>query len=293
MTYVCFDIGGTFIKYGAFDRYGTVIEKGKVKTEQATKSAFFSSLARIIAQFEKNFSIEGIGISFPGFVDPVSGEAILAGALTSLHGTNVKRELLAVLDYSYPIYIENDANCAALAEKFNGAAQNNQNFVLITLGTGVGGAIYVNNEILHGQSFRAGELGMMITDFGNSGYKTLHDLASTRALVARYQEIHSIENVTGEMIFADNHEKTLDMIQDWADQVAIGIFNVVVSLNPEKVLIGGGISQNSRLMPYIECGLGKIPYWQDFKVPVTTCFHHNDAGLIGALYLITRTEENS
>ncbi|EOL42648.1 hypothetical protein RV11_GL002970 [Enterococcus phoeniculicola] len=288
--FLCFDIGGTFVKYGLFDQEGKKHKKGKFKTLLRSKDEFIDSLVEQIEKTDTQNQLQGIGLSFPGFVNPETGEAILAGALTPLHGENIYHLLNEKLTKHYPMSIENDANCAALAECFGGQAQGSSDFALITLGTGIGGAIVVDHQILHGHSYRTGELGMMVTDFHESGYKTLHELASTQALVNLYRKQEGISDsieVLGETIVSRLHEpKVKKLVQEWAQFVAITIFNTVVMLNPEKILIGGGISQSQEIIKIIIQELTKNSHWVDFQVPVEPCHFFNDSGLIGAYYLI-------
>ncbi|MHC5248656.1 ROK family protein [Enterococcus sp. LJL90] len=290
MNYLCFDVGGTFVKYAVLTDEGQFLTKGKMPTNHEEK-IFFTSLADCYFTAKNNFQIEGIGLSFPGFINPESGEALLAGALANLHGANIIELLAKEINHEVPIKIENDANCAALAELAKGNAQDVADFLLITLGTGIGGAIVENREIIHGAGFRAGEFGMMITNFSDSGYQTLHDFASTRALVDQYRQFYQIsaeQEISGEEIFADERLTTKEILRNWSRYVAIAIFNTVTTLNPQKVLLGGGVSQNPQLVPLVEAALQENPHWPDFSVVVEKCFYSNDAGLLGALYLISK-----
>jgi beta-glucoside kinase len=289
MAVISFDVGGTFVKYGLIER-SNIVQKGKFKTDRHDKESFLSSLTAKIVDLSLLASIKGIGISFPGFIDSVNGVPILAGAITSINGVDIVNELKKRLTIDCPIYIENDANCAALAEKYNGAAIDINDFILLTLGTGVGGAIYYQNQTIKGHSYRAGELGMMLTDYGRFPNKTLHELASTSALISLYKGKYGLPpeaEIAGEEIFslATDH-KVKEIIREWCKYVAVAIFNSVVIFNPEKVLIGGGISQNPALYSYIKEALNTIPYWQDFMVPVQICKHYNDSGLWGAYILV-------
>lgn len=287
---LCFDVGGTYIKYGVFDRKGQWLERGKFPTPNETMDDFFAALVTKITEVEEKIIVTGIGLSFPGFIDPTSGVAIMAGALTPLHGCNILQELQQRLPTHYPIWIENDANCAALAELAFGNAKEVQDFVLLTLGTGIGGALIQDRKIIHGAGFRAGEFGMMITDFQTSSFKTLHDLASTRGLIDAYRrekQIPAEQPILGEKIMEEWQEpETQRIITHWADYVALAVYNLAVTMNPEKILIGGGISTEPRLLPLIQEALNKNPHWPDFSVPIETCLYQNDSGLLGARYLI-------
>lgn len=294
MNSICFDIGGTFVKYGVFNEQADLIETGKFETEKQDAAIFFQSLVKKINDLESRHKASNIGLSFPGFINYKTGEAILAGALTYLHGVNIKEELQKYLgDNKKDIVIDNDANCAALAEKHSGNAQESGDFFLLTIGTGIGGAIMVNDQLVRGYNYRAGEFGMMITDYTTKQYTTAHDLASMRALVNRYKEIYQISQstISGEVLFDDQRQETKELIKSWGKYLSLLIFNTTVTLNPQKVLIGGGVSQNKSLLPLINSCLEEIPSWKDFKVPLEICFYQNNAGLYGAYYLLKNKEE--
>lgn len=291
---VCFDVGGTFIKFGIFNQNGEWQEKGKFPTTIESVDSFYFGMVDLIHRVEHTYSIQAIGLSFPGFVNPTNGYTELAGAITPLHGHNVINEFQNRLDKAYPIYIENDANCAALAEMLNGHAQNNKSFILITLGTGVGGAIIQDGKIVSGAQFRAGELGMMILDWQSSHYQTAHDLAATSSLVKRYKQAFHLSNqdiVNGEDIFkSDDDEQVKEIIDQWITYVGLLIFNLSATFNPEKILIGGGISQNPKLLPLLRSAVQKNPHWENFSTEIEICKHTNDAGLLGGLYLIKQEQ---
>lgn len=292
MRYLCFDIGGTFVKYGIFNENGKFLVKDKYPTNLETPDNFFTRMASIANQYHK---LTAIGISFPGFINIETGVAIRAGALGKLDGKNIIAELQTRLSDSVPIIIENDANCAALAEKFIGNAQDVDNFAVITLGTGVGGGIVINNTVLHGSHFRAGEFGMMITDYSRSGYATLHDLAATSSLLKQVAQIKNvdIQTLTGEQIMSayDEDQQIQLAVNKWAEFVAIAIFNLVATNDLERILIGGGISQNQKLLPIIKKALEKNPFWNDYRTDINTCRYFNDSGLLGALYIAQKAIE--
>lgn len=289
MSWLSFDVGGTFIKYGYFAETGELLDKGKVPTPYEADH-FFTQLAAIVEKYDESANLNGVGISFPGFIDGRQGIAIMAGALTALHGWNIKKALAEKLPRSLPIALANDANCAALAELYQGNGQGCQDLVLVTLGTGIGCGLIFGGQIREGHRFRAGESGMMLIDSSHAGFKTAHELASTRALVTNYGALRgtSPQKVTGEMVFEDDTPDVQDLLTDWSQKVATVLFNLVVTLDPEKILVGGGVSLNPKLLPLLHQALHRIPSWPDFQVPVETCQFYNDAGLIGAYHLIKK-----
>lgn len=289
MSYVCFDVGGTAVKHALITESGKILQQNNFPTVHTNKEDFIQSLLLVIKEYEKEQIIDGIGLSFPGIVDPETGYLFTAGALYSLYGENIKAALHEKTGYL--ITVENDANCALLAEKLNGKATADKDVLLVTVGTGIGGALMVQEQVVHGYQFKAGEFGMMRIDFGQQPHTTLHELASTSALIRFYKEAKKIlpeTVVDARQIFIEmDRDPVINaVVSRWIDYLAIGIFNMVVFMNPEKVLIGGGVSANPKLIPLIQTALAKNPHWMDFEVPIDSCQHQNNAGLFGALYCL-------
>lgn len=285
---LCLDVGGTSTKYAVVQE-GRIIYQNQKTTCRGNSVDFFEFLKELINEVEEHYLFEAIGISFPGFINTKTGEAMFAGALNQLHGQNIKMQIEKLTGSVYPVYIENDANCAAMAEKLSGNAVKNSDFVVITIGTGIGGGIFVNDKILHGLNYRAGEFGMMLLDFSCHPKKVYSELASTQTLIYEYKKLYQIsesEEISGKVIFEKLNDPTiLHLVTKWCNYIACGIVNVVSVLNPEKILIGGGVSANPKLLPLIEKSLEKIHFWKDLQVPVEHCRYLNDAGLLGAYYL--------
>ncbi len=139
----------------------------------------------------------------------------------------------------YIIEMENDSNCVALAEKFNGNAVNCQDFICITIGTGVGGGIFLNNRIFHGHQFKAGEIGYMLTPGSQPGSETWSDNGATSSLIKSYKKQKGLgENkvIEGIDIFqeAESDTETNQLVEEWMERISFGIFNIAGTLNPEK-----------------------------------------------------------
>ncbi|MBL1225536.1 ROK family protein [Enterococcus sp. BWR-S5] len=288
---ISFDVGGIFVKYGLFDMDGTIVQQGKQPTEIETEEAFFALIEGVISSYEKEYSIKGIGFSFPGVIDSENGIPIVSGAIKPLRGRPFVQLLKERTGDNYPIFIENDGNCAALAELHSGNGQNLKDFVVLTLGTGIGGGIIHNHSLMKGGRYSAGEFGMMLIPDRQGKKVILAKYASTQGLLNLYRQrlgITSDTPVTGEEIFKGNTFVKKDVLNLWGEYVAMVIYNIIVSINPEKVLIGGGVSQNPLLLSLIEKPLKKFPEWALFETPIIRCYHQNDAGLIGAFYLVKK-----
>lgn len=285
--YISLDIGGTKVKHGIVTENGEIIERGKYDTKHNDLEGFIENLEMIIEKYNSKHDIEGIAVSLPGFINYKTGYAVKAGAIEVLHGKNLK-EILEK-DMKLPVEIENDANCAALAERFNGNAVNCSDFVCITVGTGIGGAIMVNDKILHGNDFRGGEVGFMITCDDEGDKCMMNQNASTRILIEQYKDYKQLKPdaiVEGAEVFeeAENDEKVHAIVENWFERLSRGIFNLAVILNPEKILIGGGVSEREGFIPNIEKYLEQNIVWKDVKVKMELCKYGNNAGLIGAVY---------
>ncbi len=285
--YLGIDIGGTFIKYGVYTQDGIQLSSDKVQTKCSNVNEFIDLLVDIINQ---NDDVDGIGISMPGFVDVNSGMITDGGAIKPLTGKNLKELILKKCGKE--VDIENDANCVALAEKWMGNGKNYSNFIAITIGTGIGGGIIINDKIYRGNRFMAGEFGYMIVDGfkdGKSQSSTSSFIASTSALVSAVCKIKNVEkpSLSGEEIFKmieDKDENVLNVYNKWIENVALTIYNLVFTLNPEAVLIGGGVSSQPKVIEDIRKKVDEFDSRTTSFVYIDCCKFNNDSGKIGAIY---------
>lgn len=295
MSYVCFDIGGTAIKYVLIDKDREILSRGSAPTVLSSTEEFIHFLIEIINQYEKNHKIDGIGISIPGIVEKGTGKSITAGAITHLYEKNIKDILSS--HFSYPIHVENDARCALKAELSKGSAEGLDDVVLMTVGTGIGGAVAYNGHIVYGKNYKAGEFGMMRLEVDEHPTMTMHELASTSALVKRYKKLKQIDAtklIDARLIFEEMNtdDEVAGIIDKWLDYLTAGIFNVAASFNPERIVIGGGVSANPKLLPMIKDKMVVNPHWQYYESDIAIATYHNDAGVIGALaFLLERVYE--
>ncbi|WP_179107316.1 ROK family protein [Sediminibacillus massiliensis] len=285
--YIAFDVGGTRVKHAVLLKDGTFLEKSDYPTDKSTLESFVTDMLLVIKSYQKEHEITGIAISMPGFIDVETGYSETAGAITVLNGKNLKE--IVEENCSIPTEMENDGNCVALAEKFNGNASHCNSFVCITIGTGIGGGLYLNNKIHHGYTFRGGEIGYMVTLGDQPGQQTWNENGATSSLINSYKAYKGInpsEPVEGFDVFAEAeyNPEVSDIVEKWLERTSYGILNLVATLNPEKVLIGGGISGREDLINRIEDKLEKIKWWHFIKVPINVCKHKNDAGMLGALH---------
>ena len=243
MSLLTIDIGGTSIKYARFAD-GKLGEEGAFGTPDNLEQ-FYQSLTAVVEQFKENSDVCGVAISSPGAVNKASGVIEGASALPYIHDFEIHAELEK--RFGLPVSIENDANCAALAEVKFGAAKGLSDVLLLVLGTGVGGSVVMNGKVHHGKHLFGGEFGFMLMDDEHS----FSDLGTTIRMAERYnkrtgEELDAIE------IFekAFNGDKIANEEKDiFLYNVAKGIFNLTYSFDPERVIIGGGVSQAEWLIP--------------------------------------------
>ena len=257
-----------------------------METIQKTAEGFVNELCEIANLYKEHKDILGIAISMPGFINNIEGIPLVCSVLRFIEGYKLQEELS--LRTNLKVRIENDANCVALAEKFSGNARECEDFICITIGTGIGGGIYLNNKLIRGKQFKGGEFCYMITK-DKAGYQKLNENSSMTALIKMYKEyknISAMEKVLGSDIFkeAEKDEDIKAIINEWYGNIARMIYNVSSMLNPEKILIGGGVSAREELISELQNALNEIPWWKHVSCTIEKCKHENDAGLIGAAY---------
>ena len=188
---------------------------------------------------------------------------------------------------------DNDVNCVAMAEKSMGNAVDNKNFVCITIGTGIGGGVFINNQLYRGHRGMAGEFGINILEHRLSQLedipmRTFSRLGSTYNLIDRVNKLKNT-NLDGIGVFELAKEDVQDLIEDFYFSLAVGIYNIAYNFAPEKVLLGGGVSSRSDLIENINRYLNLLnPEILDM-VTISTCKFQNDSGKIGALYKYLNT----
>jgi beta-glucoside kinase len=282
--YIAFDIGGTLVKHGLLLEDGSILSKGSYDTPSSNLEKFLDLMVNTIRTYQQNHDVLGVAVSLPGFINPHTGYSEQAGAISALNGQNLKKLLETRIPLS--VEIENDGNCAAIAEKMSGNAKGCTDFICMTVGTGIGGGIYIDGRLLRGHSFRGGEFGFMITQ---SSGDAMHNNASTTALIRSYKNLKGIketEKVSGEIIFqkAAHDYSVRRLVDDWIKNLSYGIFNLAATLNPQKILIGGGVFTQQGLIDHINHQLDSLYWWKEIKIPIESCKHQNDAGMIGAMY---------
>lgn len=284
--YISFDIGGTDIKHSLITEEGEILNKISYKTPNNLDD-FINSIADITKTYE--IYIEGIALSLPGAVDNNLGIINGCSALPYIHGPNIKK--LLIEKTGYPIHMENDANCAALAEVWLGIAKEKSDILFLVIGTGVGGAIIKNGEIHSGDHLHGGEFGYMLSDVVDDKILTLSDTGSIAGLIKRVENKLNLNrgSLSGEDVFkmAEDGNTTAKIeIQYFYKKLAEAIYNLQYSFDPQMIILGGAISNRDDLSHNINVEvqslLNKLKFAK-ISPTIVPCHFRGDANLIGAV----------
>lgn len=305
------DLGGTNIAAGIVDEKGSILATDSIptKAEREDKEIIGDMAAVCLDLIKKNNltldDIEAVGVGCPGSIDSEKGVVVYANNLNMKN--SVVGPMLSELFGGKKVYVENDANVAAYGEYFaNG--NNCKSFVFITLGTGVGGGVILDGNIYRGFNGAGAELGHIIINMngepctcGINGCWEAY--ASVTALVKQTKA--AMEKNPGSMMIKHAEEKGVvngrtafecakkgdkaaeEVVEAYRNYVAAGMINVLNIFQPEKILVGGGISKEGEyLMGPVREIVGKYDYNKYMpKTVIETATLFNDAGIIGAAML--------
>jgi len=280
MRCLCFDIGGTSIKYA-------IIEDEKIediKSMETRKNEFDNHILEDVMNVISSYNnIDVIGICTAGVVNSNTGEIVFAGpTIPNYTGTKIKKSIEE--KFNIPCFVENDVNCAAYGEYIY--SKSTSPMFCMTVGTGVGGALIIDDKVYSGSSYTACEIGYI--PFKD---KTLQDYASTTFLVDYVSE-RLEKKVNGLYIF-ENAKKgdklCIEAINNLVDNLSFGIVNMIYTLNPSKIIIGGGITaQKEYLEPLIINSVNKKLINKKFNTTIELAKLENKAGLYGIYYIIRK-----
>ncbi len=282
----CIDIGGTAIKVGVLDLQGKIVEKTSLEVNHDF-NGLINSLVSFVEEAKQQYKVTGVSISSPGAVDSKTGMVNGSSAIPCIHGHNWKKIMEEATNL--PISIENDANCAALAEVFNGSGQSFSDVLFLVCGTGLGGAIIHDGKIHHGKNLHGGEFGYMLMEERDGEFYNFSNVASTMSFVRKARAHFQDDSYDGIKVFEEatkGNEFCQNILDRFYLNLAKGIFNMQYFYDPEIILIGGAISQRE---DFIEKINEKIDYLLEkieiakVKPVLGACTHKGDANLIGAL----------
>ncbi len=301
------DVGGTTIKMGLFDMEGNVLDKWEIKTRTENGGVnVLPDIAHAVKEKMAERSIEkadvaGVGIGVPG---PVDAKGVVHKCVNLGWGVlNINEELGKLLDI--PVKGGNDANVAALGEMWKGGGQGFNSIVVVTLGTGVGGGIIMDGEILTGAKGAAGEIGHIhvedaeteVCGCGNTG--CLEQYASATGVVRLANRILAKNTKptclkAGEVSAKDvwdavkaGDEAAVEIAEQFGEYLGKGLAGVACVVNPEAFVIGGGVSKAGEvLLDYIRKSYTPYVFHASRDVQFTLATLGNDAGIYGAAKLV-------
>lgn len=286
MKIIGIDIGGTTIKADLYDDFGTSLNQFKeietIIDYDLGTNQILNQVCDLIGEYILNYSIDGVGISTAGVVNANTGEIIYAGyTIPGYIGVNFTSEIEKRFGLS--TFVENDVNCAALGELWKGQAKDKKNVVMVTIGTGIGGSIIDNGQIVNGFNYTAGEVGYI--PVGNSDWQSK---ASTTALIHLYQKKSLKTNQTGRTFFTDlssGDKVAKETFEIFVENLTKGLLTISYLLNPEILILGGGIlAKKDILLPEIQSSLAKNAMDNRFLPNnVVAATLGNEAGRIGAV----------
>ena len=300
------DVGGTNIKLGVVHPSGKVIARTSFATElfASSKTKLIGALAQEIKAITiesglKNKNIAGIGIGLPGLIDHTNG---IVRFLPNIPGwRNVRLKSILEDKIGLPVSIDNDVKLITLAEWKFGAGRGVANMVCLTLGTGVGSGLILDNRLYRGAGNAAGELGHLpLNEDGPAcncgGFGCLEAYVGNRRLLSRAEAIMGRKDVTLEGMFAlaeEGNKKALVFWKETAEHLGNGLVAVVNLLNPSKIVIGGGVSNNHK---YIFKTAQDVIARRAMSTPsgmvqIVRAKLGNDAGIIGAQVLVKNVQK--
>lgn len=292
MRIAAIDIGGTAIKFGIVDENGILTEAGERPTE-ARQGGGAGIIQKVLEILSALAPFDRIGISTCGVVSHTDGSIFFANEnVPGYTGTPLKKLVREV--YPVPTAVLNDVYAAAVGEAQFGAGRGVDDFLCLTYGTGIGGAIFSGGKLLTGRHDAAGLLGHIVIHAndgkpcGCGGRGCYESYGSVTALCTLVKE-RTGENLNGRQIFARLDEPVLiQAVSDWTDEVATGLISLIQAFDPERVILGGGIFSESILMTELTARVKArlMPIYRD--VSIVRAALGNNAGLSGAAYTAYR-----
>lgn len=292
------DIGGTNLRIALISEEGKVIKKIKVPSRERILESLLDSITRII-----NSDVVGIGIGVAGLIDHEKGTVFRSPNLPAIEGINLAETLKA--RFKIPVLIENDANVAALGEKWLGAGKGFKDFVHLTLGTGIGGGVIYNEKLMN----ISAEIGHMVIvasgtpcSCGNNG--CLETYASAKAILSK--AINSLEGGTESILrelyggnfyrltSEDIYKSALEgdglsraVLREAGKYLGIGITNIINIFSPQAIVLSGGLIGAWNI--YVQEAI-KEASQRSFKIlfdktRIIPSILKDDAGIIGAACL--------
>jgi glucokinase len=307
------DIGGTTIKLAFISEDGELITKWEIETDKSEKGQriptdIANSIHEKLADLNQpKTKLIGIGIGAPGPINFYDGSVEVA---VNLGWSNFPLKDLLERETALPVAVDNDANLAALGEMWKGAGKGANDLIFVTLGTGVGGGIIANGKIVHGINGAGGEIGHTTSVINDGAHCNcgkegcLETIASATGIVRLAIEQVCSTNINSKLRDFYNEHKTLtaklvldcakendEIAKNVIDQVTLylglALANLANGLNPEKIVIGGGVSKaGDTLIIPLKNQFARFSFPKVLEgVEITIASLGNDAGVIGGAWI--------
>lgn len=311
------DIGGTTIKLAFINQSGEIIHKWEINTnkEHHIPTDIAKSIDQTLHELNQTKNkLIGIGVGAPGPVNLRNGAIDVA---VNLGWSNFPLRNCLEMETSLPVIVENDANMAAIGEMWKGAGSGTKDLVCVTLGTGVGGGLITNGDIIHGVNGAGGEIGHITSiveggshcNCGKTGCLetvasatgivrlTIEELSSTDIPSQLRDFYNQSQTITSKLVFeaANKGDKLAENVVDKVSfYLGFALANLANGLNPEKIIIGGGVSKaGDILLAPLKNQFSRFAFprvAQGVELSIATL--GNDAGVIGGAWLVKNRLKN-
>jgi len=315
--YAGIDVGGTSAKIGLVDPDGNILIKEAVQTLNSPdwQTIIDEMLKPVIKWIDEKdndghelYDIKGIGIGTPGFVNKKTGILYNSENIPGL--INAPFVPYIANKFGVPVIADNDATCAAIGEHIFGAGKDFSDFLMVTVGTGIGGGLILDNKVYRGANGYAGEIGHIIVvaegrecTCGNKG--CIEAYASATSIIKRIKEgikkgyiktYNDVDHINAKVIFdkaKEGDQYSIDAIDSAARYLGRMLGGLVNLLNIEAIIIGGGVSADDYFIKKIEFYVDQVAWFmftKDLKILPAKLL--NDAGIIGAASLVIDVDKN-
>lgn len=308
------DIGGTKIAAGVVDEEGKILAKTRVATKADDPASIDASIAEVCKQLSADFEIGAIGLAAAGFCSPDRSSVLFAPNI-NWRNYPIARNVRELLGTDVPIVVENDANAAGWAEFQYGVAREASNMLTLTIGTGLGGAIVIDNKLVRGGFGVGGEVGHMrvvpnghVCGCGHDGCWEQYSSGSALVREARAAAITqperaqtlidaaggSVKGITGPLVTLaaqDGDPLAIELLAELGRWIGEGAASVAALLDPEVIVIGGGVAaaNDLLLLPAQEAFLEALPArGHRTEAQFAIARMGNEAGMVGAADLARR-----
>ena len=286
---LAFDVGGTKIASGIieFNKNSYKIFDYQKNTTPKNKKEVVQKLMELIVYYKKDNSFKKIGIGIAGQIDHKNGIIKHAPNINGFDNTNLKKIIKETIGES--VEIENDVKCFALAENVFGRVKKYHNIVYLAIGTGIGGAIEINDKLYRGENNIAGEFGHMVIDSsgkkcpcGNKG--CWEQYVSGKAIEKLYFELYKQKKKAKEIAIdsVKGIKKDKRIIKQASFYLATGLVNIINTINPETIVIGGSVVKQGEILKLAKKEALKKVLMPGKKTIILKSRLGNEATLVGA-----------